>query len=295
VNGVTSRLSWRCRERTLQLGARPLVMGILNVTPDSFSDGGRYHDVEAAIRHGLEMAEAGADIIDVGGESTRPGAQAVTPEEEAGRVIPVVLALVRAFAGQPGAPVLSVDTRKASVAREAMEAGADIINDVTALEGDPEMARVAHAYGAGVILMHMKGDPTTMQQAPQYEDVVSEVAAYLEGRVAVLKEAGLKADTLAIDPGIGFGKTLEHNVKLIANLQRLVALGQPVVIGLSRKSFISKITGREVAHRLAGSLAGAVWAAGQGAHMWRVHEVAESVDAARMVGVFREGTTVWNG
>lgn len=292
---MTPRLVWRCRERTLRLGERPLVIGILNVTPDSFSDGGRYRDVAAAIRHGLEMAEAGADVIDVGGESTRPGAQMVMPEEEAGRVIPVVRALVRALAGKPGTPVLSVDTRKASVAKGAMEAGAGIINDVTALEGDSDMAGVARAYGAGVILMHMKGDPVTMQQAPQYEDVVAEVAAYLAGRVAALNAAGLQAETLALDPGIGFGKTVEHNVRLIANLQRLVALGQPVVIGLSRKSFISKITGREVAHRLAGSLAGAVWAAGQGAHIWRVHDVAESVDAARMVGVFREGTTVWNG
>ncbi|MEI7880020.1 MAG: dihydropteroate synthase [bacterium] len=292
---MTPRLVWRCRERTLRLGARPLVMGILNVTPDSFSDGGIYRDVAAAIRHGLEMAEAGADVIDVGGESTRPGAQAVTPDEEAGRVIPVVRALVCAFAGKPGAPVLSVDTRKASVAKGAMEAGAGIINDVTALEGDSDMVGVVREYGAGVILMHMKGDPTTMQQSPQYEDVVAEVSAYLAGRVAALKAAGLPSETMALDPGIGFGKTVEHNVKLIANLQRLVALGQPVVIGLSRKSFISKITGREVAHRLAGSLAGAVWAAGQGAHIWRVHDVAESVDAARMVGVFREGTTVWNG
>ena len=292
---VTSQLSWRCREKTLVLGSRPLVMGILNVTPDSFSDGGRYQVAEAAIQHGLEMAEAGADLIDVGGESTRPGARTVAPDEEAGRVKPVIQALAQAFAGKPGAPVLSVDTRKAFVARQALEAGADIINDVTAVEGDPAMAGVAHEYGAGVILMHMRGDPTTMQQNPHYEDVVAEVAAYLAGRVAALKAVGLRADTLALDPGIGFGKTVAHNVKLIAGIKTFVAMGMPVVIGLSRKSFISKITGRDVAHRLAGSLAGAVWAAGQGAHVWRVHEVPESVDAARMVSVLREETTTWNG
>lgn len=292
---MTSHLSWRCRERTLRIGARPLVMGILNVTPDSFSDGGRYQVAETALRHGLDMAEAGAELIDVGGESTRPGAQAVTPEEEAGRVIPVIRALVRAFAGKPGAPIVSVDTRKASVAKQALEAGAEIINDVTALAGDPDMAGIARDYGAGVILMHMQGDPTTMQQGPRYGDVVAEVAAYLAGRVVALKAAGLQADTMALDPGIGFGKTMEHNVKLIAGLCPLVALGHPVVVGLSRKSFISKITGRDVSHRLAGSLAGAVWAAGQGAHIWRVHDVAESVDAARMVGLLREETTTWNG
>lgn len=292
---MTSRLSWRCRERTLQLESRPLIMGILNVTPDSFSDGGRYGTAETAIRHGLEMAEAGADIIDVGGESTRPGASAVAPEEESRRVIPVLAALGRAFAGATGTPALSVDTRKASVARQALEAGAHIINDVTAFEGDPDMVAVAREYGAGVILMHMRGDPTTMQQNPHYEDVVAEVATYLAGRVAVLKAAGLKADTLALDPGIGFGKTVEHNVRLIAGLQALVRQGHPVVIGLSKKNFISKITGCDVAHRMPGSLAGAVWAAGQGAHVWRVHEVAESMAAARMVGALREETTTWNG
>lgn len=292
---TTAHLSWRCRERTLQLGARPLVMGILNVTPDSFSDGGTYQDAAAAFRRGMEMAEAGADIIDVGGESTRPGAEAVPGEVEAGRVIPVLRALAEAFAGKASAPVLSVDTRKALVAREALVAGADIVNDVTALTGDPAMAGVVCEYGAGVILMHMRGDPTTMQQNPQYDDVVAEVTAYLAGRVEALKAAGLRAETMALDPGIGFGKSLDHNVKLIAGLRLLVALGHPVVIGLSRKSFISKITGRDFSQRLAGSLAGAVWAAGQGAHVWRVHDVAESVDAARVVEWLRKETTAWNG
>lgn len=292
---MTLHLSWRCRSRTLPLGSRPLVMGILNVTPDSFSDGGRYLTSEHAIQHGLEMAEAGADIIDVGGESTRPGSRAVPVDEEAGRVVPVIQALVKAFSGKADAPVLSIDTRKAGVARQALEAGADIVNDVTALDGDPAMVEVAREYGAGVILMHMQGNPETMQQNPQYLDVVADVTAYLAGRVATLKAAGLKADTMALDPGIGFGKTMEHNVRLIAGLRFLAAMGHPVVIGLSRKNFISKITGRDVAHRMAGSLAGAVWAAGQGANVWRVHDVAESVDAARMVGVLKEVATTWNG
>ncbi len=291
---MASHLLWRCRERMLPLGARPLVMGILNVTPDSFSDGGCYQTAELAVRHGLEMAASGADIIDVGGESTRPGAPPVSAAEEMDRVIPVIRALAKAFAGKAG-PIVSVDTRKAMVAKEALEAGANIINDVSALEGDSTMVRVARDYGAGVILMHMRGDPATMQQDPRYGNVVAEVAAYLAGRGAAMKAAGLKADTLALDPGIGFGKTVEHNVKLIAGVQSLVSLGYPVVMGLSRKSFISKITGCDGAHRLAGSLAAAVWAAGQGAHVWRVHDVKESVEAARMVGLLREETTAWNG
>ncbi len=292
---MEAHLTWRCRERTLVLGVRPLVMGILNVTPDSFSDGGRYQEEAAAIRHGVEMAEAGADIIDVGGESTRPGSQAVSAEEESGRVIPVIRALARIFSGKSGAPALSVDTRKAVVARAAMEAGAEIINDVSALTSDPAMLGVARDYRAGVVLMHMRGEPGTMQQDPQYENVVAEVVSYLADRVAAVKAAGLKEDTLALDPGIGFGKTVEHNVKLIAGLHSLVALGYPVMVGLSRKNFISRITGCDLEHRLVGSLTGAVWAAGQGAHVWRVHDVVESVESARMAGFLRKETTAWNG
>ncbi|MEI6564827.1 MAG: dihydropteroate synthase [bacterium] len=292
---MTSDLSWRCRNRTLRMGLRPLVMGILNVTPDSFSDGGRYQGTDAAIRHGMAMAEAGADVIDVGGESTRPGAAPVEADDEIRRVIPVIRALARAFAAMPDSPVLSVDTSKAMVARLAVEAGACILNDVTALEGDPAMAGVARDTGAGVILMHRRGDPATMQRDPRYGDVVADVVAYLADRLSAVKAAGLAADTMALDPGIGFGKTVEHNVKLLAGLQQMAALGRPVVIGVSRKSFIGKITGRDSDHRLAGSLAGAVWAAMRGAHVWRVHDVAESADAARMVGALREETAAWNG
>lgn len=282
-------LVWRCRDRTIRIGARPLVMGIVNVTPDSFSDGGRFASADEAVRHGLAMAAGGADIVDVGGESTRPGAQPVAVDDEAGRVIPVIRALAGEFARKGEGPVISVDTRHAEVAAQAMEAGAAIINDVSALS-DPAMPGVAMRTGAGVVLMHMKGEPATMQQAPRYDDVVDEVAGWLQARRAALVSAGVADETIALDPGIGFGKTAEHNVRLLANLPKLVACGRPVVVGLSRKKFIGLLTGREVGDRLAGSLAGAVWAASRGAHVWRVHEVDESVDAARMVAAFREET-----
>jgi dihydropteroate synthase len=269
-------------------------MGILNVTPDSFSDGGRFQSAGDAVRYGLAMATEGADIVDVGGESTRPGATPVSAADEGARVIPVIRGLAAAFAGQDGAPVISVDTRHAAVAEQAMEAGAAIINDVSAL-GDPAMPEVARRYGAGVVLMHMRGEPATMQQEPRYGDVVGEVVDWLEARRAMLARAGVADETIALDPGIGFGKTGEHNVRLLAGLPRLVACGRPVVVGLSRKKFIGLLTGREVQDRLAGSLAGAVWAASRGAHVWRVHEVRESVDAARMVAALREETAEWIG
>lgn len=292
--GEAATLVWRCRDRTIRIGWRPLVMGILNVTPDSFSDGGRFQSAGDAVRYGLAMATEGADIVDVGGESTRPGATPVSAADEGARVIPVIRGLAAAFAGQDGAPVISVDTRHAAVAEQAMEAGAAIINDVSAL-GDPAMPEVARRYGAGVVLMHMRGEPATMQQEPRYGDVVGEVVDWLEARRAMLARAGVADETIALDPGIGFGKTGEHNVRLLAGLPRLVACGRPVVVGLSRKKFIGLLTGREVQDRLAGSLAGAVWAASRGAHVWRVHEVRESVDAARMVAALREETAEWIG
>ena len=270
-------------------------MGILNVTPDSFSDGGRYQALEAAVTRGRKMADDGADIVDVGGESTRPGAEAVSAEEEVARVIPVIRALVAVFESQPGAPVLSVDTRKAVVAEAAMEAGARIINDVTALEGDPGMLDVARRYGAGVVLMHMRGSPSTMQQDPRYGDVVAEVTSLLAARIDILKKEGLLADTMVVDPGIGFGKTADHNVTLLAGLGRLAALGRPVLVGVSRKKFIGDITGRDVEHRQAGSLACAVWAATRGGLIWRVHDVGESRDAARMVAALNRETVEWSG
>jgi len=263
------------------LSGRALVMGILNVTPDSFSDGGRYAATEAAIAHARQMLEDGADILDVGGESTRPGALPVAADEELRRVIPVIEAVHR----ETGA-VISVDTSKAAVAEEALRRGARIINDVTAFTGDAAMAGVARRHGAGVVLMHMLGEPRTMQADPRYGDVVAEVAGYLGRRMDELEAAGLDRETMAVDPGIGFGKTVEHNVSLLAHLDRLLALGRPVVVGASRKSFLGKLTGREVGDRLPASLGAAAYAILRGASVIRVHDVKESCDVARLMAIF---------
>jgi dihydropteroate synthase len=252
-----------------------LVMGIVNVTPDSFSDGGLYLDPEEAIAHGRELQAAGADLVDVGGESTRPGAAAVGAAEEAARVLPVIAALAGA-----GARV-SVDTSKAEVAAAAIDVGAEIVNDVTAL-GDPEMASVCAAAGCGLVLMHMKGTPRTMQDDPTYEDVVVEVRDFLAERLEAATAAGIDRERIWLDPGIGFGKTVEHNLELIAALEPIVALGRPVVIGASRKRFIGAITGRPTDERLGGSIAAAVVAAAGGAAVLRVHDVAATVEAVRV-------------
>lgn len=252
-----------------------MIMGILNVTPDSFSDGGKHFDRENAIAHGMRMIEEGADIIDVGGESTRPGASEITQEEEIARVIPVIKELKRR-----SDVIVSIDTMKAAVASQALIAGAEIINDVSALSHDPGMADVAGQSGAGVILMHMQGSPRTMQDAPRYQDVVSEVASYLKARVEHAVSKGLARETIAVDPGIGFGKTIEHNMRLLAELTALRACGNVIVVGVSRKSFVGKLTGRPVGERLAGSLAALVFSALYGADVIRVHDVKESCDAA---------------
>jgi dihydropteroate synthase len=270
---------WKCCGKALQIADGPLVMGIVNVTPDSFSDGGRYVEADSAVTLGLEMLAEGADILDIGGESTRPGADEVSVDEEIGRILPVI----EGIRHQAGDAIISIDTTKAGVARAAIEAGAVIINDVSALTIDPEMAAVAKEFGAGIVLMHMRGSPRTMQDDPQYEDVVVEVAEYLEKRANDLVSAGLERDTLAIDPGIGFGKTVEHNVQLLANLSLLRNMGLPVIVGLSRKSFLGKLTGNGVDERLAGSLAGMAYCALNGADVMRVHDVKESVDVARVV------------
>lgn len=269
-------LFWRMRERELDLSV-PCVMGILNVTPDSFSDGGRFASREAAVAHALAMAEAGAAILDIGGESTRPGAAGVDLEEELRRVVPVIEA-IRQVSELP----ISIDTMKAPVARAALEAGADIINDVSALTADPEMPGVAREYGAGVVLMHMRGTPRTMQAEPRYDDVVSEIAAYLTGRAATLEAAGLASASIVLDPGIGFGKSVAHNLSLLAATEQFAGLGYPVLIGLSRKRFLEQLTGAPVDQRLAGSLAGLVFAALHGAKVLRVHDVRESCDALRV-------------
>jgi dihydropteroate synthase len=271
---------WQLRERTLRPGRPALVMGIVNVTPDSFSDGGLCADPAAAVAHGLALVEQGADLLDVGGESSRPGALPVSEEEELARVVPVVRALAEATAVP-----LSVDTTKASVARAALEAGAHVINDITALRGDPGLAGVVRSFGAGLILMHMQGTPATMQANPTYDGVVAEVVAFLEARLQAAAQLGIAGPQVVLDPGIGFGKTTEHNLGLLANLERLTRLGRPVCLGVSRKGFLGKVLGRPLGQRLAGSLAAVCYAlARHTAHIVRVHDVAETRDAVALIG-----------
>jgi len=279
-------LQWICRDRALTFSERPLIMGILNVTPDSFSDGGRHFDPDLAVAHGLRLVKEGADVVDVGGESTRPGAAGVPADEELRRVIPVIAGLARATDA-----VISVDTCKAAVARAAIAAGAHIINDVSAFAGDPDMPAAARESGAGAVLMHMQGVPRTMQNEPRYTDVAAEVSAYLRERVADLVARGLDRNRLAVDPGIGFGKTAEHNLQLLARLDLLAECGVPVAVGLSRKSFIGKLTGQTVENRLAGSLAALVFCVLRGAHILRVHDVRESLDAVRVAVALSQGGT----
>jgi dihydropteroate synthase len=254
----------------------PAVMGILNVTPDSFSDGGQFHATEAAIVHARQMASEGAAIIDIGGESTRPGARDVSEQEEIDRVVPVIEA-IRSSIDQP----ISVDTSKPGVMRAAVAAGAAMINDVRALQTDGAL-EAAVALGRPVCLMHMQGQPRTMQQDPQYDDVVADVSAFLRERVAQCVEAGLGEEMLVVDPGFGFGKTPEDNIELLANLRQLQVIGAPILIGVSRKSTLGQITGREVDERLPASLAAAVMAVERGAQIVRAHDVAETVDALRV-------------
>jgi dihydropteroate synthase len=249
-----------------------LVMGVVNVTPDSFSDGGRYLDARAAVAHGRLLAGEGADLLDVGGESTRPGAAPVGAEEEAARVVPVVEALA------PHTRV-SVDTTKASVARAALAAGATYVNDVSALRFDPELAGVVADAGVDCCLMHMRGEPRTMQDDPRYEDVVSDVKAHLEERIAFAVSAGIAEERVHVDPGIGFGKTGAHNLELLRRLDEIVVLGFPVVVGTSRKSFLGRLTGRDVDDRLPGTIATNVLALERGASIFRVHDVAPVRDA----------------
>ena len=251
------------------------VMGVVNVTPDSFSDGGLYIDADAAIAHALELEAEGAAILDIGGESTRPGAEPVDAAAELDRVLPVIEGLrARGVTAQ-----LSIDTSKATVAASALDAGATLVNDVTALRGDPEMAGLVAARGAQCCLMHMLGEPRTMQDDPRYDDVVSDVKAFLEERMAFAVACGVPEERILLDPGIGFGKTAEHNLELLARVDELVALGRPVVIGTSRKSFLGRITGRPVDDRLAATIATNVLAFERGARVFRVHDVAPVRDA----------------
>jgi len=253
---------------------RPVIMGIINATPDSFSDGGDAFSFEDAVARGLKLMNDGADIIDVGGESTRPGAEPVSVEEELHRTIPVISRL-----SQAGACV-SIDTRHALVMEEALAAGAEIINDVTALSGDRRSMDVAANTGAPIVLMHMQGQPGTMQSAPIYEDVAKDVFDYLTARVQACEAAGIERSRLALDPGIGFGKTVDHNLFILKTLKMYDRLGLPVMLGVSRKSFIGKVVGEaDAKKRLAGSVAAALWGVSQGAKILRVHDVAETKQA----------------
>jgi len=269
-------MHFQCGHFSLDLG-QPVVMGVLNVTPDSFSDGGRYCDVNAAVAHAERMAADGAAIIDVGGESTRPGSAAVGEDEELRRVLPVIERLVSTL----GIPV-SIDTQKPGVMRRAIAAGASLVNDVAALAAPGAIEAVAGS-DAAVCLMHMQGKPGTMQDEPRYDDVVGEVRAFLRSRVAACESAGIARNRIAVDPGFGFGKSLEHNLALLAGLPALAADGLPVLAGLSRKRMIGALTGRDGGDRLAGSLAAAVVAAVKGARIVRAHDVRETVDALRVV------------
>lgn len=250
-------------------------MGIVNVTPDSFSDGGLYIDAPAAIAHGLELEAAGATILDVGGESTRPGAQPVSVQDELERVLPVIEGLRAAGTRAQ----ISVDTSKAPVAAAALEAGATLVNDVTALRGDPAMVDVVAAHGADCCLMHMLGEPRTMQRDPRYDEVVADVKAFLVARMEFAVARGVREERILLDPGIGFGKTAGHNLELLARLGELAALGRPVVIGTSRKSFLGRITGRPVDDRLAATIATNVLAYERGARVFRVHDAGPVRDA----------------
>ena len=274
-----ARHVWRIGDVDHQSGALPWLMGIVNVTPDSFSDGGRFLDVSAAVSHGLALAEQGADLLDVGGESTRPGADPVPVAEELQRVVPVVERL----ASQTNTPV-SVDTMKADVAEAALAAGATIVNDVSALTFDPRMVDVCRRSDCGIVVMHMQGGPQTMQNEPTYGDVVAEVAEYLRSRVESLADQGIVPERIVLDPGIGFGKTADHNLSLLSSIGPLRALGRPVLVGHSRKRFLGKILGRPLEERTSGTIGVAVALAQQQTEIIRVHDV----------GAVRDALVAWN-
>ena len=268
---------WKIGDRVADLSRRGLIMGVLNVTPDSFSDGGEYFATDQAVNHGLKMVKAGADIIDVGGESTRPRAEPVSLEEELLRTIPVIEQL-RAKTGN----MISIDTSKSAVAEAALSAGADIVNDVTGGRGDAEMLKTVQSRKAGFVVMHMQGTPRTMQTDPQYDDVVSEVSNFFRQQYTCALECGVDPMAIAFDPGIGFGKTLAHNLLLLANFERLRVHDRPLVVGVSRKSFLGEITGsKEMSSRVIATSALTALLRARGANVFRVHDVEENVAALR--------------
>ncbi|MGE5460022.1 MAG: dihydropteroate synthase [Solirubrobacterales bacterium] len=275
---MADELHWHAAGRVLDCSERTLVMGVLNVTPDSFSDGGRFLDADAAVDHALVLVADGADVVDIGGESTRPGSEPVTVEEERARVVPVI---ERLAAAHPALPV-SIDTRKPEVAEAALAAGACIVNDVSGGRS-AGMFDVVREAGAGMVLMHMLGEPKTMQEAPRYHDVVADVKEYLRERIGAAEFAGIPAESLCIDPGIGFGKNLEHNLELLRGLGALTDLGRPLLVGPSRKRFIGTILDLPEDERVEGTAGAVAWAVAQGANLVRVHDVKQIVRVVRVV------------
>ena len=265
---------WKCDSKSIPLGRLPLLMGILNVTPDSFSDGGEATNLESAVKKGLQLVEDGADILDIGGESTRPGADPVSEEEELRRVIPAI----KALAARTPVPI-SIDTTKAEVARQAIQAGAIIINDISGLMFDPAMIPLAAETKAGVICMHIQGTPQTMQDRPEYQDVVADLKIWFNKRIQKLLDAGIERDRIVIDPGVGFGKTAEHNLEILSHIQEFKDLGFPVLIGHSRKRFLSKLLNRSLEERLAGTIGVSIALASLSVDILRLHDVAANRDA----------------
>ena len=273
-----------CGKYKLQLGKKTAVMGVVNVTPDSFFDGGKHLALDEALSYAHSLAAAGADIIDIGGESTRPGSTPVSLDEERRRIIPVISHLAQEL----DIPI-SVDTSKSIVAREAIEAGASLLNDITALRGDPSLGEVAAKYNIPLILMHMQGSPQNMQENPRYESLIPEIISFLERAIKEAVISGVREENILIDPGIGFGKKVNHNLEIIKSLSDFAVLKKPLVIGLSRKSFIGEVLNLPIEARLEASLAAAACAALNGAHIVRVHDVAETVRAMRIVDAIKAG------
>ncbi|MDE0184527.1 MAG: dihydropteroate synthase [Candidatus Poribacteria bacterium] len=278
----------KCRGKQLVFGQRTLIMGVLNVTPDSFSESGRYFEVDSAIAHAKSMVKDGADIIDIGGESSRPGALSISANEELARILPVVEAL----ASEIPVPI-SIDTCKAHVARLTLQAGAHIVNDISALNGDSDMASVISEMHAGLVLMHMKGNPRTMQHAPAYQNVTSEICLFFQDRIEEAEKNGIHPDCILIDPGIGFGKTTEHNLEILRRLRDFQPLNKPILIGTSNKSFIGKILDLPVNDRMEGTAATVAWAIAQGADVVRVHNVKAMRRVAQMTdAIYRRANSI---
>ena len=277
----------QAKDRLIDLSARPLIMGVINVTPDSFYDGGHYLDTATAVAHAVRLVEEGADLLDIGAESTRPGAGAVSEAEEHRRAIPVVTAVAKSV----GVPI-SIDTSKAAVARAALDAGAVLVNDVTALRGDPSMVDVVARTGAGIILMHMNGTPRTMQQAPRYEDVVGEISDFFEERIRFAMAQGIARRQIILDPGIGFGKLLVHNLTLLAQLQRFLQYECPLLVGVSQKAFLGQLVNQPVQERQWATAAAVAMAVDRGAGILRVHDVRAMKDVVQVAAAISQQTIV---